>query len=786
MKNKFIIILIILIQFLYFNKIFSKEIQFSASEIEVVDEGNETIAKDGTVFIQKENVTASGKVIRYIKNKSLLIVNNGNIKKINDNLEINSNIIQYYIDQSSLYFKKNVIINDNTNQLKIRTNELNYNLKEQKIKSKSNSEIRDKLGNIYRVDQFEYYIKDKIIKLINLEVLDISQNLFKIEMAFLNLEKKELIAKDVGLNFKISANSENEPRLKGRSLVTNKDNTIVKKGTFTFCKKRKKCPPWEMSAEEIKHDKKKRTIYYKNASLKIYDKKVFYFPKFFHPDPTVDRQSGFLIPKIQDNSTTGLSFNLPYFIALAENKDITLSPRFFAGDKFLIQSEFRQKNKDSKHIVDLSQYISSDENVKSHLFYNLSKNYKNDNFEEVELNFKLEQVSDETYLKAYKIESPIINNTSNLTNSLGINLFDEDTSISTNLDIYEDLSKHDNDKFEYVPNFSFSKIINSNNSFNSKGYYKNYNTNITEKVLINNFEFLSTPKFLNNGVINENKLLVTNVNSSASNSKKFKNKNSFNLIPTFQTNYSYPLIKETNKSSNTLTPKLSIKLSTPHTKDIRNTDRKINYDNIYDLNRLGIDESNEGGISFTYGYEHSIVEKSTSEEKMKFGFANNLRFEENKDLPLNSNLGDKVSDFVGVFDYKPNQNFKFNYDFSLKNNLNDVNYELYGFEFYLKNLKTKFEYQNENNSNLKTSYLTNETIFNFDEKNSIIFETRENKEKSFTEFYNLIYQYKIDCLTAAIEFNKEYYNDQDLKPSENLFLKLSIIPFGGVNSPNLR
>ena len=184
MKNKFIIILIILIQFLYFNKIFSKEIQFSASEIEVVDEGNETIAKDGTVFIQKENVTASGKVIRYIKNKSLLIVNNGNIKKINDNLEINSNIIQYYIDQSSLYFKKNVIINDNTNQLKIRTNELNYNLKEQKIKSKSNSEIRDKLGNIYRVDQFEYYIKDKIIKLINLEVLDISQSV-KIEMAFL-------------------------------------------------------------------------------------------------------------------------------------------------------------------------------------------------------------------------------------------------------------------------------------------------------------------------------------------------------------------------------------------------------------------------------------------------------------------------------------------------------------------------------------------------------------------------------------------------------------------------
>ena len=107
----------------------------------------------------------------------------------------------------------------------------------------------------------------------------------------MQLTKKELLAKDVNLSFKISKDSENEPRLKGRGLINDQNNTIVKKGTFTFCKKREKCPPWEMSAEEIRHDKKKKTINYKNASLKIYDQKVFYFPKFFHPDPTVDRQS---------------------------------------------------------------------------------------------------------------------------------------------------------------------------------------------------------------------------------------------------------------------------------------------------------------------------------------------------------------------------------------------------------------------------------------------------------------------------------------------------------------
>ncbi len=141
---------------------------------------------------------------------------------------------------------------------------------------------------------------------------------------------------------------------------------------------------------------------------------------------------------------------------------------------------------------------------------------------------------------------------------------------------------------------------------------------------------------------------------------------------------------------------------------------------------------------------------------------------------------------MGLFEYNPNENIKLDYNFSLKNNLVDQNYELFGFQYFLKNLSTKFEYLNENNSDSKTSYLNNETRYAFNDKNSLIFETRENKEKNFTEYYNLIYQFQNDCLTAAIEYNKEYYSDQDLKPSENLFFKLSILPFGGVNTPNLR
>ena len=786
MKNNILIILIIFYQILFFNNIFAKEIEFDASDIEIIQNQNLTIANNGVARINEDGVIIEGAKIEYFKDKFLIIVNEGKVSKIDINIEIESSTIEYDIKNEKIYFTNKVKIDDKKNNLIINSDKITYDLSKREIFGKGNNTIIDEFDNTYELSEFEYSIKNKVIKLNNAKVFDKNKNTFELEIAFLDLDKKEIVAKDIGLNFKISENSQNEPRLKGRSLTSDERNTIVKKGNFTFCKKREKCPPWEMSANEIRHDKLKKIIHYKGASLKVYDKKIFYFPKFFHPDPSVKRQTGFLVPRIQDNSTTGLSLKLPYFIAMSQNKDITLSPRFFNDDKFLLQSEFRQKNKGSSHIADFSQFISSDKGSKGHLFYNLKKNYNSDSFEDIDLNIKIEQASNDTYLKAYKVESPIINSNSNLINSINVNLYNENQIINTNLDVYEDLSKSNNDRYEYVPNFDFSRIINNNYTFRSNGYYKNYNTNITEKVLINNLEFNSNLKYLNNGLINSQKLSIKNVNSEAKNSEKFKNKNSSTLIPTFQTNYTYPLQKQTNNFNYTLTPKFSLNLSIPHTKDVRNNNATINYDNIYDINRLGLDEASEGGISAIYGYEFTKIDKTNFNQKMKFGFANNLRFEENKDLPANTNLGDKVSDFVGLFEYNPSENIKLDYNFSLKNNLVDQNYELFGFEYFLKNLSTKFEYLNENNTDLKTSYLQNKTSYNFNDNNSLVFETRENKEKNFTEYYNLIYQFQNDCLTAAIEYNKEYYSDQDLKPTENLLFKLSILPFGGFNTPNLK
>ena len=58
--------------------------------------------------------------------------------------------------------------------------------------------------------------------------------------------------------------------------------------------------------------------------------------------------------------------------------------------------------------------------------------------------------------------------------------------------------------------------------------------------------------------------------------------------------------------------------------------------------------------------------------------------------------------------------------------------------------------------------------------------------KNITEYYNLIYEYKNDCLIAGVEYNKSNYADGDLKPEENLFFKIKIIPFGELNTPSVK
>ena len=82
------------------------------------------------------------------------------------------------------------------------------------------------------------------------------------------------------------------------------------------------------------------------------------------------------------------------------------------------------------------------------------------------------------------------------------------------------------------------------------------------------------------------------------------------------------------------------------------------------------------------------------------------------------------------------------------------------------------------------SYISNETKFNINKNYSLGFSTNKNLDQNLTEYYDIIYEYKNDCLTAALEYKKTFYRDSDIEPAENLFFSIKIIPFGDINSPS--
>jgi LPS-assembly protein len=256
------------------------------------------------------------------------------------------------------------------------------------------------------------------------------------------------------------------------------------------------------------------------------------------------------------------------------------------------------------------------------------------------------------------------------------------------------------------------------------------------------------------------------------------------LLAAFLLDSSFPLKKEREGFNSFLTPKISMRYSPNPTKNISNGGQRLNLNNIFSLERDGSNDSVEGGQSLTIGSEYKRTNKK-NEERLLISLATIYRDKANVDLPIKSTMTKTQSDIVGNIKIYPNNFLKFDYDFSLDNNLVTINYNSINTSLEVNNFITTFEFMEENNLIGNESYIGNKTSYNFNKNNSLGFSSRINKKTNLKEFYNLIYEYKNDCLVAGIEYNKAYYSTATIKPQEQIFFSITIMPFGKATSPGV-
>ena len=256
-----------------------------------------------------------------------------NILKAKGNIKIKDKINNYN------FSAQNILYNKNEERIEIKGKaealiDTNYKFKTENIIILRNEMIISSdvgvtiLDNInqtrYEIGKFSYSFKEEILKgekiFINTKYNQPFSDKYFFKSAVFNLKNQNYIAQDINIDFKkdLFGNKNNDPRFKGLSSSSKDGITTINKGVFTSCKKNDKCPPWTIQADKITYDENKKQINYDNALVKIYDIPVLYFPKFFHPGPTVKRQSGFLVPHINNSNILGSSLQIPYFYAPSE------------------------------------------------------------------------------------------------------------------------------------------------------------------------------------------------------------------------------------------------------------------------------------------------------------------------------------------------------------------------------------------------------------------------------------------------------------------------------------
>ena len=472
MKNSFLYFSILV--FLVFNlNLLAQEVEIKSSKIQYDDNNKVTIFEGDVSSRDEKGNKLFSEYAKYNKLEEV-IETKGNTKIITSG--------EYEVYSSDVIFdnKKNIIFSNNK------------------------TDIIDKDGNTISVEMFNYSILTNIFfSKGNIQIKDINNNNYNFSEIYIDENKKKIIGSDIKAFLNqpgISISDDNEPRFFANTMSKSGKTNTFEKGIFTYCKNKgnDECPPWSLQSKRIKHDLAKKTIYYENVVLKIYDFPIFFSPKFSHPDPSVKRRSGLLAPALSTSSNLGSGFATPYFWNIAKDKDLTLTPKLYLKEKPLLLAEYRQDFVNSFLIVDAgySQGYKKKDNKKSaggraHLFSNFIMNLLNEEEKKSNLEINIEKVSNDTYLKVYDIQSSLADKDKViLENKFNYTYEYKDFYFGLTPSAYENTGMTGNLRYEYLLPLTIEKNIMSSDKYgfldiNSNLRLRNYETNKKTNFFVN-------------------------------------------------------------------------------------------------------------------------------------------------------------------------------------------------------------------------------------------------------------------------------------------------------------
>ena len=712
----------------------------------------------------------------------------------------------------------------------IFADKITYNKKKANIKSEGKSIYADNRGNKLFADNFHYDINLKTIDAKNnVKYIDKDGNLLN----FSSLKYYEELEKGIGQDLR--AKLTDKSTMEGAEAeFDNKLGTVtlLKKNSYTPCENKENstktileiCPDWSIDTTKTTHDKNEKMVYHRNAVLKIKNIPVFYTPYFSHPDPSVKRKSGFLPPSVKNFTDLGQTIKTPYFWAINDNRDLTFTPIYYFDENSIFLTEYRQQNEKSKFYID-SSYTQGYKNInkkdnsgneikrtdgsRNHLFFNFLGSYEDLLFSKNDLEVNIQRISQKNYLNVNQINTEHVKqDMTSLNNNIIFNSYGGSQRVKIESNIYENLNiEEKNLKYQYTfPSIEygnyfnkFDQLVNISSSFAAK----NLGTNSNQAYFTNQINSESEIKLLDflPGVANVFKTSTKNINVQNQNISDSKENFNSDTYLTLGVENSLPLMKINKNTEETLTPKIFTKFTTGSMTNANSLDKMLTYQDIYSMNRMSSITNPETGGDIGYGIDYNIRKKNNLSEVYMdgtFSIGQVIKKKKLKEMPDNSSLANTGSDFVGnvSFFYDGKIEEKISQTAYLKKGLN-INYGYTVSNDLNKILKNDIDISYADTKNTwsskyyETHDISNEQYIDikYDRKiyDDFTFATgvRKNIQDSFTENNFIGIAYETDCIKISLNLVKTFYQDEDLKPSNNFTLSLVLKPFGSPISPDL-
>jgi len=626
----------------------------------------------------------------------------------------------------------------NNDNLKIKSDNLIYKKKKDFLDANGNIIINDQMNNTFFLDE-----------------LNASDNL------------------NIISGKSVKARLHDGSRIVGSSFNKNGEISAIENAEYTPCKEKdyliKNCPGWKLKSNKIYHDNKNKTIHYDHAQIQLFNVPVLYLPYFSHPDPSVKKRTGFLMPTIQTDNQLGETFSIPFFLNLSSNRDLTFTPNIQTSSNNFYNLDYRHLN----DLFELEINSSIDDNnddtgTSNHLFFEseIFNSYGN-------LNTYLKTSNNDTYMRKNKI-----NNLTVLKSGIEFDREVDDTFFSIETLSYKHLTT-ENQQWEYLyPNIIYdidnidNNIFDGNVSLNNKlSYRKKLNDNYVS--LVSSQLNWSNQKINKNfGFIydNEANLRVTSISIDE---KSRSDSSNIRFYPQLSSKISYPLLKSSMLSNQTLTP-IIMPIFAPYNNYTEA--QKITNSNLFSTNRATSIYEWESGPRINYGIEWFI--NSTQGTDIKTVLGQNYRF--NK---LSDDSASEISNyFINTNINIDSENYL---DGSLIVDRDDLEIRSFNANTFntVGDLIFALNYDYTSGKyNIPAEQVAVGGKYKIDNNLFLKFTGAKNLDTNKNIGYQYGILYENDCLGIDLNYYRDLTKDRDVEESYGYSFTVVLKPFGSTNN----